>query len=342
MVRAVGKSRASAPLSGRAAPIQARVRTRTGSTSRNTAVRSARGSRPADAPRIMVSLNAEHRHIASLLDALARQSDGLLPGRTPDLGMARDIVGYLNDFPDEYHHPREDLLFGILSHRDPGSMEVIGRLQDAHVEIYRRSRELLDLLDREFHLDDDTERRRLKYLFDRYIGFYRDHINLEEGVVFPRATEKLRREDWAEVNAGSREVDDPLFGHRVRKEYRRLSLYLSTRVERVGEEIAIAEVFGVEAIVEGAVAVVGAAAEIRDILDQRVRSALGECLSILGERQQPVGIDTLFRLPLAVAGSVRNHAGAGAQEVSAVVGRTRGELTESVTIRLRYLRRLLG
>ena len=154
--------------------------------------------RPSDAPGIMVSLNAEHRHIATLLDALSGQSDGLLPGRTPDLAMIRDIVRYLNDFPDQYHHPREDLLFGLLRQRDPGSRGDIARLEDGHREIYRRSRELLDLSAGEDPLATDAGRRHLKFLCDRYIGFYRDHIDLEEGVVFPRATSKLRRGDWAE------------------------------------------------------------------------------------------------------------------------------------------------
>jgi hemerythrin-like domain-containing protein len=322
-------------------PVSANARSKrprgVGRTSTQPRASRKRGNGLADAPGIMVSLNAEHRHIASLLDALGRQSDGLLPGREADLSMVRDIVGYLNDFPDAYHHPREDLLFGILGQRDATAHEVIGRLREGHLEIYRRSRELLDLLDGG-SLADDAGRRRLKYLCDRYIGFYRDHIDLEEGSLFPRATEKLRRDDWAAVNAGSRQVDDPLFGERVRKEYRRLSMYLSARVEKVGEDIAMAEIFGLEALVEGAVATVAAAAEIRGIVEQRLRSAVGDCAGILGSREHRAGLAT----PLAVAGSVRNHADAGAREIAAVLLRARSEFGESVAIRLRYLRKLLA
>ena len=282
----------------------------------------------------MVSLNAEHRHIAALLDALARQSDDLLPGRQADLSMMQAIVRYLNDFPDEFHHPREDLLFDILGQREPASRETIARLKDGHREIYRRSRELLDALGVGRPAGCDAERRRLKYLCDSYIGFYRDHINLEEGVVFPLATRKLRSADWAAVNDGSRQVDDPLFGERVRKEYRRLSLYLATRVERVGEEIAIAEVFGLEALVEGAVSALGAAKEIRGIVARRLNAVLGDCRAGLG---QPT---FLVRAPLVVAGSIRAHADEGMQEISAVLGRTRGEFGEAVSVRMRHLRKL--
>ena len=342
MVRTAGKSRSEGTVRA-AGSVRPRRKGASGASAarRATSGRS-RQARPADAPGIMVSLNAEHRHIASLLDALGRQSDRLLPGRDPDLAMVRDIVGYLNDFPDEYHHPREDLLFGILSQRDAASREIIARLQEGHREIYRRSRELLDLLDVRAAPGDDAGQRRLKYLCDRYIGFYRDHINLEEGQVFPRATQKLRRDDWAAVNAGSRQVDDPLFGERVRKEYRRLSLYLSTRAERVGEDIAVAEVFGLEALVEAAVSGLAAANEIRGILDQRLRAALGDCaLAVAGQRAAGFDLQSAIKVPLAVGGSVRSHAGEGVREISAVVARARGEFGESLDVRFRYLRKLL-
>ncbi len=345
MARTVGKARSSKPVPARSSPTRARAAPRAvapkPAAKRTGIVRKTR-SVLSDAPGIMVSLNAEHRHIASLLDALARQSDGLLPGRDADITMVRDIVKYLNDFPDEYHHPREDLLFQILSQRDPGSHEVIRQLQDGHREIYRRSRELLDLVADAETADDDGRRRQLKYPCDRYIGFYRDHINLEEGVVFRRATEKLRREDWAAVNAGSRQVDDPLFGQRVRKEYRRLSQYLGTRAERVGEEIALAEVFGLEAAVEGTVSALVAAAEIRGIVGRHLRATFGECIAIAGRGSSSAGFDAVLQLPQALAGSVRSHSTAGRQEVGVVIARARSELAESVAVRFRYLRTLLG
>ena len=226
-----------------------------------------------NAPEIMVSLNNEHRHIASLLDALAEQSDNLLPGRTPDYTLMRDIARYMASFPDEYHHPREDLLFGRLRSRDPGTDAIVSALEEGHEEIYRRSRELRNALDGVRPDGSDADKRTLKYLCDRYIGFYWDHINTEEGQVFPLAMAKLRQEDWLAVNSESRQVDDPLFGERVRKEYLRLARHLAARVDKVTEDIAAAELLGVEALVESVVALGSAAGEIRGILGRRFRLA---------------------------------------------------------------------
>jgi hemerythrin-like domain-containing protein len=290
----------------------------------------------------MVALNKEHRQLASLLDALSQQSDQLLPGRDPDHGLMRDIVRYMADFPDEHHHPREELLFERLVRRDAGSVEIVRGLEAGHAEIYRRSRELLDELERIVSRGTSADARRLKYLCDRYIGFYREHINTEEGRLFPRATEKLRQNDWAAINVGSASVDDPLFGARVRREYRRLSQYLAIRTEKIAEDIAVAELFGVEALVESLVVAGSAMGEIRGLVGRRLLVAIGECRTLAGEHSvisEPRG---LVHLPLALARSLRTNADAGAREVAEVLARSRDALVEPVAIRLRYLRRLMG
>ena len=102
----------------------------------------------AGAPEIMVTLNSEHRYISSLLEALAEQADNLLPGRKPDYALMHDIVRYMASFPDEYHHPREDLVFDRLVARDPEARPIVEELLEGHREINRRSRELLGHLER--------------------------------------------------------------------------------------------------------------------------------------------------------------------------------------------------
>lgn len=301
----------------------------------------ARG-RDRNAPEIMVSLNNEHRHIASLLDALAEQSDNLLPGRVPDYALMRDIARYMAGFPDEYHHPREDLLFARLRTRDPGTETAVRALEEGHEEIYRRSRELREALDAVADDASAADMRKLKFLCDRYIGFYWDHINTEEGKVFPLAMAKLRREDWSAVNDQSRQVDDPLFGARVRKEYRRLARHLAARVERVTEDIAAAELFGVEALVESVVAIGSAAGEIRGIVGRRLRLAVGAALETssreLGRRE----LAAALRLPALAAAGLLAEAREGFSEIAHVASRARAEIGEPFVARMRHFRKLAG
>ena len=305
-------------------------------------VRPAPGGRRRDgnAPEIMVSLNNEHRHIASLLDALAEQSDNLLPGRTPDYTLMRDIARYMASFPDEYHHPREDLLFGRLRSRDPASDVVVRSLEDGHEEIYRRSRELRETLDAIVDGATAPDARKLKYLCDRYIGFYWDHINTEEGKVFPLAMAKLRHEDWAAVNSESRQVDDPLFGERVRREYRRLARHLALRVERVTEDIAAAELFGVEALVEAIVAFGSAASEVRAIVERRLRLAAGVALQTSTRELAKRELGATLGLPGLALAELSAQAREGLSEIVGVALKARSEIGEPFAARVRDFRKL--
>jgi hemerythrin-like domain-containing protein len=287
------------------------------------------------APEIMVTLNSEHRYIASLLEALSEQADNLLPGRQPDYGMMFDIVHYMASFPDEYHHPREDLVFERLVKRDPESRVAVEELLEGHREINRRSRELLDHLERVKKGVRTADDQKLKYLCDRYIGYYWEHINTEEGTVFPRATAKLRQDDWFAVNSEAKFVDDPLFGSRVRKEYQRLSTFLQERVGRVTEEVAIAELFGVEALIEAVVTVGEVGDELRGIVSKRARRVFAAPGS---EGEKAGGV---FSIPGRISSAICTESSEGAREFKAVVMRARQELKEPFAARMQYLRKML-
>lgn len=339
-------ARRAAPAAGSVAKKKATASRRKKSAPRVARPATLRGPRAASgrsgAPEIMVTLNNEHRYISSLLEALAEQADNLLPGCTPDYAMLFDIANYMASYPDEYHHPREDLVFNRLLERDPEAREQIQQLLDGHVEISRRSRELLEELTRITRLGAKADNQKLKYLCDRYIGYYWDHINMEEGKVFPRATAKLRQDDWFAINAQARYVDDPLFGARVRKEYQRLSSYLAHRATRITEDVAIAELFGIEALIETVAALSGAVGEAREIVGKRVRKSVSGSRDILGQRAARGESCGGLARPRAIGSTVADQFGAAGEEIGALVRRTRGELSEPFAARMKYLRKLLS
>ena len=283
------------------------------------------------APEIMVTLDNEHRYIASLLEALAEQADNLLPGRSPDYGMIHDIVHYMASYPDQYHHPREDLVFDRLLERDAESRDVVEQLLEGHREVSRLSRELLDELSRVTSGDHPADKQKIKFLCDRYIGYNWDHMNMEEGKLFPRATAKLRQDDWFAVNAEARYVDDPLFGTRVRKEYQRLSGYLSQRAERIAEDVAIAELFGIEALIETVAVLSSAVGEIQDVVDARLRQSF----SALRRRVSAEERGNLLGRPRAIGATIVEQARSGAADIGEIAKRTRRELSEPFATRLK-------
>ena len=52
-----------------------------------------------------------------------------------------------------------------------------------------------------------------------YIDLTRSHMNIEETKIFPKANELLTEDDWLQVEAGFKCVDDPLFGKVIHKQY---------------------------------------------------------------------------------------------------------------------------
>lgn len=334
-----------APAQAKRAPAQAKVKA---PARRNEAAAAAkkpvrppslRGPAPvsgrAGAPEIMVTLNSEHRYISSLLEALAEQADNLLPGRTADYALMHDIVHYMASFPDEYHHPREDLVFDRLVSRDPEARPLVEELLEGHREINRRSRELLGHLERVVHRGQAPDTQKLKYLCDRYIGHYWEHINVEEGRVFPRATAKLRPDDWFAVNSQAKYVDDPLFGSRVKREYARLSQYLGERVSRVTEDVAVAELFGIEALIETVATLGSAGSALQDIVRKRAAQALRDARPSAAERRGLLGMSR------ALGAAAIDQAGAGAKEMRELIARTRAEIAEPFATRMKFLRRMV-
>jgi hemerythrin-like domain-containing protein len=55
--------------------------------------------------------HAEHARFGRLLDLLEREAGRLESGQDPDYQLMLDIVDYLNDYPEKFHHPREDIAF---------------------------------------------------------------------------------------------------------------------------------------------------------------------------------------------------------------------------------------
>ena len=53
--------------------------------------------------------HAEHVNFARLLNVLEQQLQAFHQDEHPDYALMLDICDYLQNFPDVYHHPREDV-----------------------------------------------------------------------------------------------------------------------------------------------------------------------------------------------------------------------------------------
>ncbi len=171
-------------------------------------------------PAALRIIDAEHQALAavlrsvSLLLAQARRD-----ARPPDFDVLRAMLFYVDEFPERLHHRQEsNVLFPKLRARAPEIAPVLDRLDREHAGGERAIRDLQHAL-LAFELVGESRRAVFEQAVERYVGFYLDHMRVEEQEVLPAARAHLTAADWAEVDAAFAANRDPLTGHAASAEY---------------------------------------------------------------------------------------------------------------------------
>lgn len=165
--------------------------------------------------------HAEHVRFARLLDFLEVQMAAFHAGERPDYELMRDVVHYLHEYADRFHHPRECVAFERLVAREPGLRDTVEHLLQEHRVIATAGNALLQFLDEA--LDDVfIERTAVEAAAAMYLVYYRHHLATEEKEALPRAAQLLTDEDWNAVDTAVESVPDPVFGSDAGVRYRAL------------------------------------------------------------------------------------------------------------------------
>jgi len=166
-------------------------------------------------------LHREHTDFARLLDLLDRELALFGAGERPDYDLIGAVIDYCLEYPDAVHHPKEDLIYRVLTSRDAELARLVGDLEDEHRQIGAMTRELAEAM-RQVLTDELVDRQSVHDLTRSFVRRYRQHIALEEERVFPAAEQALSAEDWAAIDARLEHRDDPLFGSTVVDRFRAL------------------------------------------------------------------------------------------------------------------------
>ena len=94
------------------------------------------------------ALKAEHRHIASVMQLLVDQLNAIENGEVVDTHVVYEIMDYMVSWPDRFHHPREDLVYGRVAELDPSLADSVDSLQRDHDQTARSGREVLGIIER--------------------------------------------------------------------------------------------------------------------------------------------------------------------------------------------------
>jgi len=147
---------------------------------------------------IIEVLQQEHRNIEKLLRVLEEELSVFNHGGHPNYEIVLSVIDYFRDYPDSCHHPKEDIITEKFKARDPVAAESIGNLAAEHRDGAKRLRRVAEAVECVLN-DQDLLRQTVDDVIRNFIDHERQHIAMEERVVFPAVVNALRPEDWAEI-----------------------------------------------------------------------------------------------------------------------------------------------
>ena len=161
----------------------------------------------------------EHDHILRELNLLELQYLDMCRGNTPDYSLMRSIIVYIQEYPEQIHHPLEDMIYSMILERIDG-VDFVQALIAEHTKLEVVTRELKKTL--ESSSRDPAARDRLKQQLSDFLVGQRQHIYTEEVKVYPLVQSVLTEQDWRRLHKMIPILDEPIFGRRTREDYERL------------------------------------------------------------------------------------------------------------------------
>lgn len=153
----------------------------------------------------------EHRSLAAVVQGLRHLSGKYSDNRTPpDFGLLHAILGYLEEFPNRRHHPKEEAyLFARLQARTDMANRAIEACKAQHAEEAMHLRNLRAAV-------ENFERKTggaadFSAAVAAYSGHVLRHMAVEESELIPLALVYLTGEDWVAIGSAFGENGDPRF-----------------------------------------------------------------------------------------------------------------------------------
>lgn len=165
-------------------------------------------------------LEVEHGQLLRKLNLLDLQYLDMCRGKTPDYSLMRSIIVYIQEYPEQIHHPLEDMIYSILLERVDDA-EFVQKLISEHTQLEVVTRELRESLESLPRCTASNEK--LKQQLAELLVGHRLHIYTEESEVFPLVQSALTKEDWKRIQYMVPILDEPICGRRTWYEYERLS-----------------------------------------------------------------------------------------------------------------------
>jgi hemerythrin-like domain-containing protein/enamine deaminase RidA (YjgF/YER057c/UK114 family) len=169
---------------------------------------------------ILQTLHADHVNIGQLLKLIEEQVEQIDTGN-PDskLETLTLVLEYCLEYPGKFHHPTEDMIYQRLLSRAPHLSRKITVLTADHKTL---SQLIWSFGDAVAQALDGGEIKPVQQRGLEFVRYYRRHMHLEEGEIFPAAKTHLTPDDWSQIEATARGSEDQLSTQRIREAYKAL------------------------------------------------------------------------------------------------------------------------
>ena len=170
---------------------------------------------------LMNDLRQDHKHISALLTILKNKLATLKMGSHPNFGLMAEVVDYLTDYADDYHHGKENLIYHYMQEHYPKKSGLISHQLREHEELRVLTKQLSStidqaLMDMPFLLDEFTDQ------LEQFIDRQSQHLSVEDNKIFPAIEQVLSADDLAKLNEMLPRREDPLFGRTRESQYQAL------------------------------------------------------------------------------------------------------------------------
>lgn len=267
-------------------------------------------------PRLLQTLLEEHRYIDQILRVLDDQAAKIEAGQEVDITLILDVLRYISQAPNQFHHPREDQLFEYLRERDPSLEEHINKSMEEHRHLEQEGQALSELL-RQVQVDRNEEKiAQIRHRMTDYIVVLRHHVDGEEANIFGKALDLLSDSEWRQLWKRMPAQDDPLFGAKPDEAFALVSHYLQNRWGRAVSIWAQREYVGIGATVGAVGAIASGAVDVGRIVKDRASQAMASNLKVWRPiwQQRPrelkpyvsATVDTALNTMEALSGGIRD------------------------------------
>ena len=227
-------------------------------------------------PSAVVTLQDEHRYMNLLLATLEEQLEESDLAAPADYFLMQDIVRYLHEYPDQVHHPTEDLLFDKLVRRKPDARKDVTRLRRDHDKLRANTAELLQSLENAASLHTPESAETVGVELNEYIRRLRRHMRFEETHLFPSAVQCLAYKDWQAIETGLSAIEDPLFGRAVASDFRPLYEYFANRASTLSQGATRIGFLQLDSMIVSADAIEAGVTEYFEMLQQHAEALVQE------------------------------------------------------------------